>query len=147
MFIFLLQIIIKVFKIISGFDNISLNDYVTTDLTSTIRNNGFKIISKRFRSNESKHFFFDRTVNIQNVLLSQAINNIAIESFKKKLDKDLASVHHFEFSLMSGFFLVAITLDNSCVFTFLYKVHDSLFILHGIASSFSQFRPEGGLGG
>ena len=43
--------LIEVFKMFHGFDNVNINDYVTTDLTSTTRNNGFKIISKRFRLN------------------------------------------------------------------------------------------------
>ena len=38
----------EVFKNFLGFDNISINDYVTTDLTSTTCNHGFKIISKIF---------------------------------------------------------------------------------------------------
>ena len=48
--------LIEVFIIFYGFDNINMNDYVTTDLTSTTRNNGFKIIGERFRSNEAQHF-------------------------------------------------------------------------------------------
>ena len=39
--------LIEVFKIVSGFDNININDYVATDLISTTRNNGFNIIGKR----------------------------------------------------------------------------------------------------
>ena len=83
-------------KIFHGFDNININDYVTTDLTSTTRNNGFKIIGKRFRSNEAKHFFFNRIVNIWNFLPAQIVNSITIESFKKNLDKHLTSVHQIE---------------------------------------------------
>ena len=33
--------------------------YVTTDLTSTTHNNGFKTIGKLFRSNEAKYLFFN----------------------------------------------------------------------------------------
>ena len=56
-----------------GFDNINMNYYVTTDLTSTTRNNGFKIIGKRLKANEAKHFFFffNRIVNIWNSLPGQ----------------------------------------------------------------------------
>ena len=74
------------FLIFHGFDNININDYVTTDLTSSPRNYGFKIIGKRFRSNEAKHFFFNRIVNVWNSLPIQIVNSITIESFKKKLD-------------------------------------------------------------
>ena len=70
--------LIEVFKIFYGFDNISLNDYVTTDLTYTTRNNGFKINGKRFRSNEAKHFYFYRIANILNSLTAQIVNSITI---------------------------------------------------------------------
>ena len=53
----LLGVQIEEFKNFLGFDNISLNNYVTTDFTNSTRNNGFKIINKRFRSNEAKHIF------------------------------------------------------------------------------------------
>ena len=48
--------LIEVFKIFHGFDNIKINDFVTTDLTSTTRNNGFKIIGRSFKLNEANHF-------------------------------------------------------------------------------------------
>ena len=87
---------VEVFKLFYGFDKININYYVTTDLTSTTRKNGFKIIGKR-RSNEAKHFFFNRIVNIWNPLPAQIVNSIKIESFKKKLNKHLASVHQIEY--------------------------------------------------
>ena len=83
--------LIEVFEIIRCFHNININDYVTTDLTNTTRNNGFKIKAKRFRSN--KAFFFNRIVNVWNSLPALIVNNNTIESFKKKLDKHLISVH------------------------------------------------------
>ena len=49
----------EVFRMFRGFDNINIDDYVSIDFTSTTRNNGFKIIGKRSRSNEVKHFFFN----------------------------------------------------------------------------------------
>ena len=39
---------IDLIKIFCGFDNDIINDYVTTDLTSTTRNNGFKIKRSTF---------------------------------------------------------------------------------------------------
>ena len=54
--------LIEVFKILYCFDNININDYETTDLTNTTRSNGFKIIGNHFRSNEAKHFLFNRIV-------------------------------------------------------------------------------------
>ena len=71
-------------------------NWSATDLTSTTCNNSFKIIGKQFRSNEAKHFFFDRIINVWNSLPAHIVNIIAIESFKKKLDKHLESVHQIE---------------------------------------------------
>ena len=74
-----------------GFDNNCINDYVTTDHTNTTRNDGFKVIDKRFRLNEAKHYFvfvfFNRILNIWNSLPAQIVHSITIESFKKKLDQ------------------------------------------------------------
>ena len=86
-----------VFKIFHSFDNININDYVTTDLISTTCNNGFKIIGKRFKLNEVKHLFFNSIMNIWNFLPAQVVNSITIESFKKKLDKHFASIHKIEY--------------------------------------------------
>ena len=49
--------LIEASTIFHGFDNIDIIEYVTNDIKNTTRNNGFKIIGKRFRSNEAKHFF------------------------------------------------------------------------------------------
>ena len=45
-----------------GLDNIKINDYVTTEHTSTTSNNGFKIIDKCFRLNEAKHLVFNLSI-------------------------------------------------------------------------------------
>ena len=50
-----------------GFNSIIINQYITTDLKNISRNNGSKIIGKYFRSNEAKHFFFNRIMNISNI--------------------------------------------------------------------------------
>ena len=76
--------LIQVFKIFHAFDNININDYVTTDLTNTTRNNGFKIIGKHFRSNEAMYFFFNVIVNIWDFLPTLIVNSNTIESFKIK---------------------------------------------------------------
>ena len=70
--------LIEIIEIFRSFDNIGINDYVTTDLTNTNRNNGFKIIRKCFRSNEAKHFFSNRIVNIWKSLPAQIFNNNTI---------------------------------------------------------------------
>ena len=65
--------LIEAFKIFHGFDNISINNDVTTDFANTTRNNGFKIIDKRFRSKEAKHFSFNKFVNV--LVLSPSANS------------------------------------------------------------------------
>ena len=75
--------LIEVFKMFRGIDNINIHDYITTDLITTTRKHDFKVIGKRFRSNEAKHFFFNRIVNIWNYLPAQLVNSNTTESFKK----------------------------------------------------------------
>ena len=83
--------LIEVFKMFRGFDNINISDYFDIDRERNTRNNGFKIIGKNFRSEESKHFFFNRIVNVWNSLPPQVVNCNTIESFKARLDKFLSS--------------------------------------------------------
>ena len=51
---------LTVFKIFKGFTNLKLDYYFTIDHSSITYNNGFKIISKRFITNEAKYFFYNR---------------------------------------------------------------------------------------
>ena len=81
--------LIEVYKIFKGFDNLNVNDYFTVDRTQTTRSNGYKIVGKRFTSNEAKHFFFNRIVNVWNGLPAQVVDSNTIETFKKRLDKYL----------------------------------------------------------
>ena len=55
---------LEVLNIFRSFDNINIKDYVTANLTSTTRNNDFKVIGKRLKSNGVKHFFYNRIANI-----------------------------------------------------------------------------------
>ena len=79
------------FKMFHDLSNISINDYLTTDLTIITRSNGFMIMGKLFRSNEVKQFFFNRVVNIWNYLSAQIVKSNTIETFNNRLDKYLAS--------------------------------------------------------
>ena len=83
--------LIEVFKMFQGFDNVNINDYLVVDRESNTRNNGFKIIGKSFRSEESKHFFFNRIVNVWNSLPAHVVSCNTIESFKNRLDKYLSN--------------------------------------------------------
>ena len=56
--------LIEVFKIIKGIENMDMEKYFTIDTSNITRNNGYKIVGKRFQTNEAKHFFFTRVVNV-----------------------------------------------------------------------------------
>ena len=56
--------LIEVFKIIKGIENMDMEKYFTIDTSNITRNNGYKIVGKRFQTNEEKHFFFNRIVNV-----------------------------------------------------------------------------------
>ena len=127
------------------FNNINIIIYVTTNLTSTTRNNGFKIIGKCFRSKEQKHFLFNRFVHIWTSLTTKIVNSNTTESFKKNF---ISTWHHFtklsiSFLCNNVFsFMVVIAVDYSCFLTFLYKFNDSLSIINSIASG--QLQLKGG---
>ncbi len=52
----------EVFKMFKGFVNVDVNDYFTLAQSRITRGNSYKIASKRFSYQETKHFFFNRTV-------------------------------------------------------------------------------------
>ena len=53
----------------------------------TRRRNIFMIISNRLLTNEAKHFFSNRVVNVWNSLPSNSIDSITLTPFKNRLDK------------------------------------------------------------
>ena len=67
-----------------------MEKYFTIDTSNITRNNGYKIVGKRFQTNEAKHFFFNRIVNVWNGLPSNVIDCSTTEIFKKRLDAYLA---------------------------------------------------------
>ena len=82
--------LIEVFRIFKGFDNINADDYFQVNRSNRTRsNNSFKIIGKRFSSNEAKHFFFNRVVNVWNSLPSSVVDAETVAVFKNRLDKYL----------------------------------------------------------
>ena len=83
--------LIEVFKIVKGIENMNVEKYFTFDTANVTRNNGCKIVGKRFRTNEAKYFFFNRVVNIWNGLPSNVIDCNTVETFKKRLDVYLAA--------------------------------------------------------
>ena len=83
--------LIEVFKIIKGIENMDMGKYFTIDTSNTTRNNGYKIVGKRFQTNEAKYFFFNRVVNIWNSLPFNVVDCSTTEIFKKRLDIYLAA--------------------------------------------------------
>ena len=83
--------LIEVFKIIKGIENMDMKKYFTIGTSNITRNNGYKIVGKRFQTNEAKHFFFNRVVNIWNGLPSNVIDCFTTEILKKRLDVYLAA--------------------------------------------------------
>ena len=82
--------LIEVYKIFKGFDNLNVENYFSLDRSNvTRRQNNFKIVGKRFNSNEAKHFFFNRVVNIWNSLPSSIVDSETVMTFKNRLDKYL----------------------------------------------------------
>ena len=81
--------LIEVFKMFKGLDNVDINEYFTVSQSNVTRNNGYKIISKRFNSNESKHFFFNRVVNVWNGLPQSVAESETLVTFKNQLDRYL----------------------------------------------------------
>ena len=79
------------FKIIKGIENMDMGKYFTVDTSNITRNNGYKIVGKRFQIIEAKHFFFNRFVNVWNGLPSNVIDCSTTEIFKKRLDVYLAA--------------------------------------------------------
>ena len=70
---------------------IDINKHFTVDKSNVTRNNGYKIIGKRFHTHEAKHFFFNRVVNVWNSLPRNITECVTVATFKNRLDKYLAS--------------------------------------------------------
>ena len=72
----------KVFRMFKGSYDIYAEDYLFVDQSNiTRRHNSFKIIGKRFSSNEAKHFF-SHVVNVCNSLSSNVVDNITLTTSK-----------------------------------------------------------------
>ncbi len=67
------------------------NDYFTLAQSRTTRGNGYKIASKRFSCQETKHFFFNRVFSAWNSLAGSVVENESVATFKNGLDKYMTS--------------------------------------------------------
>ncbi len=83
--------LIEVFKMFKGFVNVGVSDYFTLAQSRTTRGNGYKIASKRFSSQETKYFFFNRVVNTWNSLPASVVESESVATFTNRLDKYLMS--------------------------------------------------------
>ena len=78
--------IIEVFRIINGFDVLN-SEFFTIDTHCITRNNGFKLVGKRFRTDIAKNFFANRIINDWNQLPWDVVHSQSINIFKNRLDK------------------------------------------------------------
>ena len=89
--------LIEIFKMFRGLDNVNIHDYLNVDERNITRSNGYKIVGKHFRSEEAKHYFFNRVVNVWNSLPAQVVDSGTLETFKNRVDKHLATVPHLTY--------------------------------------------------
>ncbi len=66
-----------------GFVNVDVNDHFTLTQSRVTRGNGYKIVSKRFSSQEAK-LFFNRVVNAWNLLPASVLESESVATFKKQ---------------------------------------------------------------
>ena len=75
-----------------GLDNVSIHDYLNLDERNITHSNGYKVTGKGFPSEEAKHEFFNRVVEVWNSLPAQVVNSNTLETFKNRTGKYLATV-------------------------------------------------------
>ncbi len=85
--------LIETFKILCGFNNIDPSSLFTLSENST-RNNGMKILPRRFRSRPCGDLMTYRICNVWNRLPPEVIRSGTVETFKRRLDRIL---HELEY--------------------------------------------------
>ncbi len=65
----------KCFKMFKGFANVGVNDYFT------LTQSRITIANKRFSSQETKHFFFNRIVSAWNSLPASVVESESVATF------------------------------------------------------------------
>ena len=78
--------LIEVYKIINGFDKVQ-SRLLLVDNNLLTRNNGFKLLGKRFRTDKAKNFFSNKIVRVWNLLPNSIVSSESINQFKNRLDK------------------------------------------------------------
>ncbi len=74
-----------------GFVNIDVSDCFTLAQSRKTRGNSYKTASKKFSSQETKYFFFNRVVSAWNSLPASVVESESVATFKNRLDKYLMS--------------------------------------------------------
>jgi len=77
---------IEVWKIISGYENIDRTSFFELEENGITRNNGFKIVGKRFQTEIARNWFTYRVVNEWNRLPNFVVNSKTLDTFKKRID-------------------------------------------------------------
>ena len=78
--------LIEVYKIINGFDKVHPR-LLIVDNNSFTRNNGLKLLGKRFRTDKAKNFFSNKIVKVWNLLPNSIVTSESINQFKNRVDK------------------------------------------------------------
>ncbi len=71
----------ELFKMFKGDVNVDVNDYCTLAQSRLTRGNGYKIASRRFSSQEAKHFL-NRVVNTWNSLPASVVESESVATLK-----------------------------------------------------------------
>ena len=83
--------LIETYKMLKGFENVRKENFFKLDKNSVTRNNGFKLVVKRFNTNVSSNYFTNKVINHWNSLPADVVVADSINSFKNRLDKHLKS--------------------------------------------------------
>ena len=78
---------IEVWKIMKGKENVNRASLFTLNANEVTRNNGYKIVGKRFSLDITRNFSTYRVVEEWNKLPAEVVNSDTIETFKSRLDK------------------------------------------------------------
>jgi hypothetical protein len=84
-------VMIEVWKILNGKENINRNELFTFDESSITRTNRFKLVGKRFTTEVVRDFFSYRVINEWNKLPYIVVNCQTLDDFKVNLDKSYRS--------------------------------------------------------
>ena len=91
---------IEVWKIISGHENLDRSYFFELQENSITRNNGCKIVGRRFQTEIARNWFTYRVVDEWNRLPNLVVNSETLSTFKKRIDEYYRN-RRYNFHLMS----------------------------------------------